>query len=91
MSQAIAFAELENPQHGALLEDSVTQSAQLNVLFPGVSQDELAVEIAVRLLQSFIMAVSDTHAVDDKIVASGRPAYHWHGPHADQSTLCIRH
>lgn len=83
ISQAIAFAELQKPQHGHLLEDSVMQSEQLSALFDGVTQDELAVEIAVRRPPCFSMAVSDTLAVDDKNVNFSRTAHHWDGPYAD--------
>ena len=59
------------------------QSVQLSAFFHGVTQDELAVEIAVQLPQCFSMTISDTHAVDDKIVTSNRTPHHWDGPYAD--------
>lgn len=59
------------------------QSVQLSTLFDGITQDELAVEIAVRLPPCFSMAVSDTHAVDDKNVTSSHTVYYWDDPYAD--------
>ena len=59
------------------------QAVQLSALFDGISQDELAVEIAVLLPPRFSMAASDTRALDDKTVTCCRTAYHWDGPYAD--------
>ena len=48
MTQAIAYVELQRPQHASLLRDSVTRSDELINTFQGVTKNELAVEIAVR-------------------------------------------
>ena len=65
------------------LEGSVTESVQLSVIFWGVPHNELAVEIALRLLLYCSIATIDTSAIDDQIVTPGLPAYHEDGPYVD--------
>lgn len=46
-NQAIAYGELQKPQHKQLLEESIALSSKTSQSFGGVSQDELAIEIAM--------------------------------------------
>lgn len=46
-NQAIAYVELQRPQHASLLQDSAARSDELIKTFEGVTKSELAVEIAM--------------------------------------------
>lgn len=47
MAQAIAYVELQKPQHASLVEVSTARSEELIQKFERVTKNELAVEIAV--------------------------------------------
>ena len=89
-SKAIAYTELQKPQHEALIKESITVSEQLFDPSRRITKDELAAEIAV-ITTVLILLFSDTPISDGQIVATSRPAYQWDGSYADKSTPCIQH
>jgi hypothetical protein len=46
--QAIAYFELMKPNHKSLIQDSKSKAKELRASYTGISESELATEIAVR-------------------------------------------
>lgn len=86
--KAIAFNELQDSQHEALLQSSIDVARKIAGDFENVLLTELAVEISVGLNQSYVDSILTKKPDDQLITTYGAPCQRFH-PCSNKSVLLI--